>query len=85
MENKCEKIALGRDDVHSSVEIIICNRLKRNFVSAFVGLDDWENEWVYSEHPGKEFGKFKRTAGKFYNDEEADKGMQFERKSFSMN
>jgi len=25
---------------------------------------------------GKEFGKFVRTAGKFYNDEEADKGLQ---------
>lgn len=29
---------------------------------------------MYSEHPGKEFGQFVRTAGKFYNDEEADKG-----------
>lgn len=37
-------------------------------------LDTWEQNWVYSKHPGKEFGLFKRTAGKFYNDEEADKG-----------
>lgn len=36
--------------------------------------DSWENKWVYSEHPGKEFGKFKLTAGKFYNDAEEDKG-----------
>lgn len=36
--------------------------------------DSWESNWVYSKHPGKEFGKFVRTAGKFYNDEEADKG-----------
>lgn len=29
---------------------------------------------MYSEHPGKEFGKFKLTAGAFYNDAEEDKG-----------
>lgn len=29
---------------------------------------------MYSEHPGKEFGKFVRTAGKFFNDENEDKG-----------
>uniref|UniRef100_A0A336KF65 Calreticulin n=1 Tax=Culicoides sonorensis TaxID=179676 RepID=A0A336KF65_CULSO len=38
--------------------------------------DSWQNKWVYSEHPGKEFGKFERTAGKFFNDEEEDKGLQ---------
>uniref|UniRef100_U5EW38 Calreticulin n=1 Tax=Corethrella appendiculata TaxID=1370023 RepID=U5EW38_9DIPT len=38
--------------------------------------DSWEKNWVYSEHPGKEFGKFLRTAGKFFNDEEADKGLK---------
>ncbi|KAL4710568.1 hypothetical protein ACJJTC_008970 [Scirpophaga incertulas] len=38
--------------------------------------DSWENNWVYSEHPGKEFGKFKLTAGKFYSDPEEDKGLQ---------
>ncbi|KAK9880070.1 hypothetical protein WA026_008581 [Henosepilachna vigintioctopunctata] len=38
--------------------------------------DSWEKNWIYSKHPGKEFGKFVRTAGKFYNDEEADKGLQ---------
>jgi hypothetical protein len=37
--------------------------------------DSWESNWVYSEHPGKEFGKFKLTAGKFFNDAEADKGV----------
>ncbi|KAJ8891332.1 hypothetical protein PR048_010848 [Dryococelus australis] len=36
----------------------------------------WEKNWVYSEHPGKEFGKFVLTAGKFYNDAENDKGLQ---------
>ncbi|CAD7091820.1 unnamed protein product [Hermetia illucens] len=38
--------------------------------------DSWEKEWIYSKHPGKEFGKFVRTAGKFYNDADADKGIQ---------
>ncbi|XP_063890315.1 calreticulin isoform X2 [Helicoverpa armigera] len=38
--------------------------------------DSWESNWVYSEHPGKEFGKFKLTAGKFYNNPEEDKGLQ---------
>lgn len=38
--------------------------------------DSWESNWVYSEHPGKEFGKFKLTAGKFYNEPEEDKGLQ---------
>lgn len=36
--------------------------------------DSWESNWVYSEHPGKEFGKFVLTAGKFFNDPEGDKG-----------
>ncbi|RZF44106.1 hypothetical protein LSTR_LSTR016005 [Laodelphax striatellus] len=39
-------------------------------------LDTWETTWEASEHPGKEFGKFKRTSGKFFNDEEKDKGIQ---------
>ncbi|XP_055682941.1 calreticulin [Lutzomyia longipalpis] len=38
--------------------------------------DSWKDSWIYSKHPGKEFGKFVRTAGKFFNDEEADKGLQ---------
>ncbi|CAB3243942.1 unnamed protein product [Arctia plantaginis] len=38
--------------------------------------DSWENEWVYSEHRGKEFGKFKLTVGKFFDDCNEDKGQQ---------
>lgn len=37
-------------------------------------VDNWKDEWVYSKHPGKEFGKFVLSAGSFYNDAEADKG-----------
>jgi hypothetical protein len=29
---------------------------------------------VYSEHPGKEFGKFVLSHGKFFNDADNDKG-----------
>ncbi|XP_044740050.1 calreticulin [Chrysoperla carnea] len=38
--------------------------------------DSWEKNWIYSKHPGKEFGKFVRTPGKFYNDEVQDQGLQ---------
>ncbi|XP_077980956.1 calreticulin-like [Glandiceps talaboti] len=36
----------------------------------------WEDRWVESTHKGAEAGKFKWTAGNFYNDEELDKGLQ---------
>jgi len=38
--------------------------------------ESFESEWVYSEYPGKEFGKFVYSSGAFYNDVEADKGIQ---------
>lgn len=43
----------------------------------FLLIDSWEKNWVYSKHPGKEFGKFVLSAGKFFNDENEDKGMIF--------
>ncbi|XP_071799834.1 calreticulin-like [Asterias amurensis] len=36
---------------------------------------DWEDRWVNSEHRDG-LGKFKLTAGKFFNDAEKDKGIQ---------
>ncbi|XP_055336005.1 calreticulin-like [Paramacrobiotus metropolitanus] len=36
----------------------------------------WEDRWVQSEHAGKEFGKFKLTAGKFFGDEKINQGIQ---------
>lgn len=42
----------------------------------FIPADSWEKTWVYSKHEGKEFGAFVRTAGKFFNDEEEDKGKE---------
>jgi len=37
---------------------------------------DYTKRWIQSTHSGKEFGEFKWTAGKFYNDAEKDKGLQ---------
>lgn len=37
---------------------------------------NWEKRWVQSEFPGKEFGKFEWTAGKFYGDDLKDKGIK---------
>jgi len=36
---------------------------------------DWESRWVQSTQKD-DYGKWKLTAGKFYNDEEQDKGLQ---------
>jgi len=38
--------------------------------------DGWETRWVKSEHKGNEAGEWGISAGKFYNDQEADKGLQ---------
>jgi calreticulin len=36
----------------------------------------WESRWVKSKHEPSKLGDWKWTAGKFYNDAEADKGIQ---------
>jgi calreticulin len=36
----------------------------------------WENRWVQSTHDSSKYGAFKWTAGKFYDNEETDKGIQ---------
>lgn len=38
--------------------------------------DSWKKDWIYSEHPGQEFGKFVLSHGKFWNDPNNDKGIQ---------
>lgn len=49
--------------------------MKQNCKETIVNISDsWEKNWVYSEHPGKEFGKFVLSYGKFWNDPENDKG-----------
>ena len=39
----------------------------------YVHVAEWEERWVQSTHKS-DYGKFKWTAGKFYGDEEKDKG-----------
>lgn len=46
------------------------------FTNVYIILDNWKNSWIYSKHPGKEFGKFVRSSGRFYRDENVDKGKQ---------
>jgi len=46
------------------------------FEDRFADGDAWESRWVQSKHAGKEFGAFKLSAGKFYGDEDASKGLQ---------
>ena len=45
------------------------------FQEKFDDGDAWQERWIQSEHSGKEFGKFKLSAGKFYSDEN-DFGLQ---------
>jgi len=37
---------------------------------------DYSKRWIQSTHSGKEFGEWKWTAGKFFDDPEKDKGLQ---------
>jgi calreticulin len=36
----------------------------------------WEDRWVASKHKGDEAGDFVWSAGEYYNDAEADKGIK---------
>lgn len=60
--------------------LTLCTAFSAVFCDVFFDekfdTDAWKEKWTYSEHPGKEFGKFVRTAGKFYNDPEKDQGLQ---------
>ena len=38
-------------------------------------IAEWEERWVQSTHKS-DYGAFKWTAGKFYGDEEKDKGKE---------
>lgn len=44
--------------------------------NTYVHTAGWENRWIVSTAKGSEAGKFVESAGKFYNDAEADKGLQ---------
>jgi len=46
------------------------------FDEKFDDGEAWESRWIQSTNKGGEAGKFVLTAGKFYGDAEADKGIQ---------
>ncbi|CAL8255817.1 unnamed protein product [Merluccius merluccius] len=45
------------------------------FKEQFLDGDAWTSRWVLSKHK-EDYGEWKLTAGKFYGDAEADKGLQ---------
>lgn len=59
---------------------VICISISAAYCKVYLNeefkTDDWEQKWIYSKHPGKEHGKFVLSSGKFYNDVDADKGIQ---------
>jgi len=63
-----------------ALSLVFCAVLSAVYCEVFYksdfSTDEWQNKWVYSEHSGKVFGKFVRTAGKFFNDATADQGLQ---------
>lgn len=60
----------------SFLALAFADEPKTYFREEFTDGDKWESRWVQSEHSGKEWGKLKLTAGKFYGDAEKDKGIQ---------
>lgn len=38
--------------------------------------ESWTDRWVYSKEKGSDAGKFKLSAGKYFNDEKQDQGIQ---------
>jgi calreticulin len=46
-----------------------------HFLCAFSTLAGWEDRWVASKAKG-DLGKFTWSAGKYFNDAEADKGIK---------
>ncbi|XP_076330445.1 calreticulin-like [Tachypleus tridentatus] len=55
---------------------LVCCKTNYFFKEQFNDGDQWEERWVQSEHKGKEWGKFVLSAGKFYGDEDLNKGIQ---------
>lgn len=46
------------------------------FKETFPDEASFNERWVYSEHEGKEYGKFQLSAGKYYGDEKRDQGIK---------
>ncbi|XP_026179590.1 calreticulin-like [Mastacembelus armatus] len=59
--------------VFASIVVIIDARVF--FKEQFLDGDGWKNRWQESKHKS-DYGQWKLSAGKFYGDAEADKGIQ---------
>lgn len=46
------------------------------FKETFPSEDEFEKNWIYSKHEGKEYGKFILTPGKYYDDAKRDQGIK---------
>lgn len=65
-----DKFENGKSQMHHSAAAIDWNFFLPNVPSVIV---DWENDWINTEHAAR-YGKFVRSAGKFYNDIDKDQG-----------
>jgi len=67
-------------DRHVLLAALLCLAMHRASCTVFFREDfsspQWAEKWVQSEHSGKEFGAFDWTAGKWYGDEDKDKGIK---------
>lgn len=46
------------------------------FKETFPDEDSFNENWIYSKHEGKEYGKFTLTPGKYYDDAKRDQGIK---------
>lgn len=46
------------------------------FNEQFPSEDDFNSNWVYSKHEGKEYGKFLLSPGKYFDDAQRDQGIK---------
>lgn len=55
--------------------LVVASAMAEVFFKDDFSNGDWESRWVQSKSKN-DFGKWKLTAGKFYNNEDEDKGLQ---------
>uniref|UniRef100_A0A3P8Z6A0 Calreticulin n=1 Tax=Esox lucius TaxID=8010 RepID=A0A3P8Z6A0_ESOLU len=67
------KVAVAIIAVFASIAVTIDATVF--FKEQFLDGDAWKSRWLVSKHKS-DYGEWKLTAGKFYGDSEADKGLQ---------
>uniref|UniRef100_A0A8C7RER6 Calreticulin 3a n=1 Tax=Oncorhynchus mykiss TaxID=8022 RepID=A0A8C7RER6_ONCMY len=67
------RVAVAIFSVFASVAVIIDATVY--FKEQFQDGDAWKSRWLVSKHK-TDYGEWQLTAGKFYGDAEADKGLQ---------